>query len=246
LKCDYCYVLEKRSGIMNEIVLKRTLEEVFGHNNARFPTNIYWHGAEPLLAGIDFYRRACHLIRHQYSDHEVRHHIQTNGTLLNDEWFDFFIEEHINTGVSLDGPKELHDACRKTHDGRGSFDLVLNNIMAARKKKLYLDALGVITRRTLGREDELFDFFYEHKISFGFEPLIPENEWMWRELSITPAEYARVAIRLFDRWFFQPERRLDVVMPAYHFVRAVMTGENSYCKFAGICAENYITVAPDG
>jgi uncharacterized protein len=246
LACDYCYILEKQSGMISETVLERALEGVFRHNDPRYPTNIYWHGSEPLLAGIDFYRSVCRLIHQRYGDHEVRHHIQTNGILLNDEWFDFFIEEHITTGVSLDGPKELHDAYRKTHDGRGSFDLVFNNIMAARKKKLYLDALCVITRRTLGHEDELFNFFYEHKISFGFEPLIPENEWMWHELSITPEAYARVSISLFDRWFYQPERRLDAVMPAYHFAHAIMTGENSYCKFAGDCANNYITVAPDG
>lgn len=246
LACDYCYILDKQPGVMSRSLLERTLSEVLEYNDPALRTDVYWHGAEPLLVGIDFYRHACSYIHERYPEHDVSHHVQTNGTLLNDDWFDFFISEKITTGVSLDGYKDLHDAYRKSRDGRGSFDLVLDNVMAARKKKLYFDALCVVTRRTLGHEDELFDFFYQNKIAFGVEPLIPETEWAAKELSITPEEYARVVIRLFDRWLYQAERRIDVVMPAYHFAWAVMTGDNSYCTFAESCARKYITVAPDG
>lgn len=246
LACDYCYVLDKRPGIMDPTLAKRVIEQVLAYNDPCVPTKIYWHGAEPLLAGIDFYQEICIWVRERYGRDAVQHHIQTNGTLLNEEWFDFFIEEHITTGVSLDGPPELHDAYRKTRSGRGTFELVFNNIMAARKKKLYFDVLCVITRKTLDHEDELFDFFYEHKIDFGFEPIVPENEWMVRELSITPKDYARVAIRLFDRWFFQSERRLRVVVPPYHFAMAILKGGNTYCNFSKCCARHYIAVSPDG
>lgn len=246
LACDYCYILHKQPGVMSRQLVEHILSEVLQYNDPGLPTNVYWHGAEPLLAGIDFYRHACSFIHGRYPDHDIRHHIQTNGTLLNEDWFDFFISERITTGVSLDGYRELHDAHRISRDGHGSFDKVFANIMAARKKKLYFDALCVVTRHTLGHEDELFDFCYQNKIAFGVEPLIPETEWMVQELAITPEEYGHVVIRLFDRWLYQSERRIDAVMPAYHFAMALMTGTNSYCAFAESCAQKYITVAPDG
>lgn len=246
MACDYCYVLEKKAGVMSQSLLERTLTEVLEHNDPGMPTNIYWHGAEPLLAGIEFYGYACSFIRERYPNHDVKHHVQTNGTLLDNDWYDFFISEKITAGVSLDGYKELHDAHRRLRDGHGSFDRVFDGIMAAREKKLFFDVLCVVTRDTLGHEDELFDFCYQNRIAFGVEPIIPETDWMERELSITPEEYARVVIQLFDRWISQPEPRVGVVMPAYHFAQAVMTGIHSCCTFADSCARKRITVAPDG
>ncbi len=246
MTCDYCYVLDKYSGVMQPELAKRVIEQAVEYNGPCIPTKVYWHGAEPLLVGIDFYKSICKWTKERYGLDAVQHHIQTNGTLLNEEWFDFFIEYHVTTGVSLDGPPDLHDAYRKTYSGGGTFEIVFNNIMAARRKKLFFDVLCVITRKTPGHEDELFDFFYKHKIDFGFEPLVPENELMARELSITPQEYADVAIKLFDRWFFQSDRRLRMVVPPYHFVTAILKGGNTYCNFSKSCGRHYIAVSPDG
>jgi uncharacterized protein len=246
MACDYCYVVEKYPGIMDLDLAKSVIGQVVAHNNPSVATKVYWHGAEPLLAGINFYREICAWTRERYGIDAVQHHIQTNGTLLNEEWFDLFIQEHITVGVSLDGPKEIHDTHRKTLGGRGTFETVFKNIMAAREKKLYFDALCVITRECLGHEDEIFDFFYEYKIDFGFEPLVPETEQMARELAITPAEYAQVAIKLFDRWFFQKERRLRMVIPPYHYLKAILGGGNSYCNFSRNCTRHYLAVSPNG
>lgn len=246
LSCDYCYVLDKHSGVMDLDLAKRAIEQVVAQNDPCTPTNLYWHGAEPLLAGIEFYSEICAWTRSLFGIDAVQHHIQTNGFLLNDEWFDLFIQEHITTGVSLDGPPDLHDSHRRTRSGKGTFDRVFGNIMMAREKKLFFDVLCVITRNTLGREDELFDFFSEYKIDFGFEPIVPENEQMEYELAITPSEYAQVATRLFDRWFFQTDRRLRMVVPPYHYLMAILEGGNTCCIFSGSCANHYITVSPNG
>lgn len=246
LACDYCYVTEKYRGVMDLALAKSVIRQIVAYNDPTVPTRVYWHGAEPLLAGIDFYREICAWSREEYGVDAVQHHIQTNGTLLNDEWYDLFIQEHVTVGVSLDGPKEIHDAHRKSLAGKGTFDIVFNNIMAARKKKLYFDALCVITRESLGREDEIFDFFYENRIDFGFEPIVPETEQMFKDLSITPYEYAQVVIKLFDRWFFQEERKLRMVVPPYHYLKAILGGGNSYCNFSENCTRHYLTISPDG
>lgn len=246
MACSYCYVLEKVTGTMDIRLAKRAIEQIMDYNDASVPTNVYWHGAEPLLAGINFYREICQWTRERYGIDAIHHHLQTNGLLLNDDWYDFFIQEHITAGVSLDGPPEIHDMYRKNRAGKGTFHTIFDNIMSAREKKLFFDVLCVITRKTLGHEQEMFDFFYENKINFGFEPIVPEDEYMERELSIPPLEYAGFVIKMFDLWFYQTERRLPMVTPPYHFLMGILQGSNTTCHFSGTCASRYLAVSPNG
>jgi uncharacterized protein len=246
MACDYCYVTDKKAGFLDLSLARKVIEQVVDRNDPSKATNIFWHGAEPLLVGIDYYKEIFSWTRQQYGQDKVCHHIQTNGTLLNDNWFDLFIQEHITTGVSLDGTRKIHDKHRNLINGRGSFDVVFNNICKAREKKLYFDALVVINRDTLGHEDELFDFFYENRIEFGFEPIVVDPACENQVLAITPQEYANCAIHLFDRWFTQPEPRLINVLPLYDFTMAVMRGGNTRCTFSPSCGRHYLTVAPDG
>ena len=246
MACDYCYILDKCAGVMEISTARRAIEQDMEYNDAKAPTNVYWHGAEPLLAGIDFFREICDWTTRKYGLDSIHHHIQTNGTLLNEAWYELFIQYHITTGISLDGPQELNDGHRKFPSGKGSFDVVFRNIMEARKKKLFFDVLCVITRETLEHVDELFDFFYENKIDFGFEPLVAEDQVTQGALAISPEEYAGAAIHLFDRWFFQADRRLRRVVPPYHFVHSLLTGVNSYCNFSACCARRYLAVSPNG
>lgn len=246
LACRYCYVLDKHSDVMDIELAKSAIRQVVAANDAAVPTRVYWHGAEPLMAGLRFYRDICEWTRAEYGLDAIQHSIQTNGLLLNDEWYDFFIENHVTTGISLDGPPDLHNRWRVTRNGRGTFDLVFEKIMAARQKKLYFDVLCVVTRPTLDQADELWDFFWQHKIDFGFEPVVPENEWMAQELGLDARAYGEFAIHLFDRWFFQPERRLRMVAPLHHVLKAILSGGNSVCTFSENCGRHYLTVDTAG
>jgi uncharacterized protein len=246
MACRYCYVGQKRAACLDLDLAKRAVEQVVAYNDETRPTNIFWHGAEPLLAGIDYYREICAWTRRRYGRDRVNHHIQTNGTLLDEAWFDLFIEEHITAGVSLDGPQLIHNANRAMQDGRGSFERVYHNIHLAREKRLYLDALVVITRDTLGHEDELFDFFYDNRIEFGFEPVVLERGCSDPSIAITPREYAGVAVRLFDRWLGQPEPRLRTIIPLQDFALGVMSGRNTRCAFSRSCGRHYLAVDPSG
>lgn len=246
MACDYCYVTDKKAGLMDLSLARQAIQQVVDRNDPSKATNIFWHGAEPLLAGFDYYKEIFSWTRQRYGQDKVCHHIQTNGTLLNDDWFDLFIQEHITTGVSLDGTREIHDKHRNLINGQGSFDTVFNNIRKAREKKLYFDALIVINRDTLGHEDELFDFFYENRIEFGFEPIVLDPACKNQNSAITPQEYANCAIHLFNRWFSQPEPRLKNVLPLYDFTMAVMRGGNTRCTFSPSCGRHYLTIAPDG
>ncbi len=249
MTCTYCYVLEKPSERMSLAIAERVVDELLDHNDPTQPTRFIWHGGEPMLAGINFYRQICSYIHNHYpnSNHIVQHFVQTNGTLLTEDWIDFFLEEEFSVGVSLDGWQELHDACRKTRGGQGTFDRVFQNIMLARKKGLIVGVLCVVTQHTIGHEEELFRFFYEHRLDFGFHPITSLTPWMDEELSITPEEFTDVSIKLFDLGFFQPEPRFTDVTPTLHYATAIMMGcPSGFCVLAESCAEEYLSVEPNG
>lgn len=247
LACSYCYVLEKPSEKMSLALAERIVDELLAYNEPTQPSRFIWHGGEPMLAGIEFYQHICSYIHAKYSNHLIEHYIQTNGTLLTDEWIEFFIAENFRVGVSLDGWEELHDACRVTRDNHGTFTRIFENIMRCREKGLIVGVLSVITRHSLGHEKELFDFFYDHRLDFGFHPITSLTSWTDQELSITPEEFAEVSIELFDLGFYQPEPRVTSVTPTLHYATAVMMGcPSGFCVLAESCAEEYISIEPNG
>lgn len=247
MACTYCYVLEKTTERMSLSLAERIIDELLNHNTPAEPTRLIWHGGEPLLAGLPFYRHICKYIREKYPDHMVEHFIQTNGTLLNDEWIDFFLEYGFSVGVSLDGWKELHDACRKTRGGEGTFETVFRNIMHARERGLIVGVLSVITRKSLANIEDLFWFFYRNKLDFGFHPvtsLTPETD---EKLAITWEEFADISIKMFELGFFQPEPRVTSATPTLHYAMAIMMGYPSgFCVLERSCAREYISVEPSG
>lgn len=247
LACSYCYVLDKPSDRMTIPLAKHLIDELLRYNNPEIETRFIWHGGEPMLAGQGFYEHICNYIHQHFPEHKVQHFIQTNGTLLNDQWITFFLRENFNVGVSLDGWKELNDTCRRTKRGRGTFERIFHNIVHAREKGLIVGILCVVTKHTLGHEEELFNFFYENKLDFGFHPITSLTPWMDKELSITPDEFAEVSIKLFDLGFYQPEPRVTNVTPTLHYAMAVMMGcPSGFCVLAESCANEYISIEPNG
>jgi len=247
LACKYCYVLHKNTERMSLALAERVVDELLTYNDPASATRLIWHGGEPMLAGIDFYRHICQYIHANYPSNLVEHYIQTNGTLLKADWVDFFLAEDFRVGVSLDGWKEMHDACRKTRGQRGTFDIIFRNIMQARERGLIVGVLSVITRQMLGHEEELFDFFYRNKLDFGFHPITCLTPEMEDELSITWQEFADVTMKLFKLGLYQPEPRVTSVTPTMHYVMALMMGcPSGFCVLSENCASEYISVEPTG
>jgi len=248
LACTYCYVLEKPNERMSVELAERVVDELLAYNDPDQPTRFIWHGGEPMLAGLGFYTHICAYILDHYPDYLIEHYIQTNGTLLYDEWIDFFIEHDFNVGVSLDGWKTLHDQHRKTRDGKGTFELIFRNISRAREKGLICGILSVITRQSLGHEEELFEFFGKHRLDFGFHPVTSLTLETEQQLSLTPEQFADVSIKFFDMGFInQAEPRFTSATPTFHYAMAVMMGYPSgFCVLAETCAAEYISIEPTG
>lgn len=119
-----------------------------------------WHAGEPLVLPISFYEKALDLIEdHCPPSVEIRHSIQTNGTLLSQEWCDFIKDRHISIGVSIDGPAEIHDVSRLDRSGRGTFARTMAGIGLLRDNAIPFGIIAVLTARSIAQPDLLWHFF---------------------------------------------------------------------------------------
>lgn len=178
LDCVYCYVPDRQNAARLPLgLLERLLRAVAGSTLAAHQADlrILWHAGEPLAAGIDFYRSAIGVVDSVAGDRfQVRHSIQTNGTLITDEWCEFFRANRFSIGVSLDGPPDIHDAKRVTRGGSGSFAHAMRGIDLLRAHDLDVSVLCVLTDASIERPDDLFRFFADSgldRVAFNVEEI---------------------------------------------------------------------------
>lgn len=150
--------------------VRRTAERVADADLAADELSVIWHSGEPLTIEPAWYDIAVNVIREALRDDLViRHYIQTNATLINDEWIGLFRKHAIHIGVSLDGPAQLHDARRRTRSGLPTHAKVMNGVRLLQDSGIGVHAICVLSREHLSRADEVLDFFLESGIrSIGF------------------------------------------------------------------------------
>lgn len=249
LNCGYCYRANKRSGklrVMPEDVLEEFIRKYMGYN----PVNpvFGWQGGEPLLAGLDFYKKAVEMQK-KYSGTNtvIANNIQTNGTLIDDGWADFFKENNFLVGVSIDGPAEYNDFVRADAGGNPTLKRVLNGIQVLKKHGVDFNILLVINRYNVRHAAKIFRFLASRGLNYI--QLIPcadfdEVTGDITEFSIRPEEYAEFLITFFDEWVRQDDPNLyinmiDIIMHPYFGIVP------PYCVFSRGCA-NVITVDING
>jgi len=179
LNCRYCYVPNRSAkGVMALEVLEAVIKKVFAEKHYG-QLEILYHAGEPTSVGIDFYQNSVDLVK-KYNNQNIPvvHMIQTNATLLNKEWCDFFQEYDFKVGVSLDGPEYLHNLNRKNWAGLGSYTKTLRGLKMLQEAGLNPGVLTVITSKHLSFPNELIDFYIENKIKdvgFNFEEIENDN-----------------------------------------------------------------------
>ncbi len=222
LRCKYCYYLEKnelykRQG--NHVITDELLEKfVKEYIEAQTTPNILftWHGGETLMRPISFYRRALELQRIYSHGRQIDNCIQTNGTLLNDEWCEFFKQNNFLVGVSIDGPQEFHDEYRKTGTGRPTFRDVMKGINLLNKHGVEWNALAVVNDFNADYPLDFYHFFKEIGCRYiQFTPIVerittrPDNlrlapgmqeEGMLADFSITAGQWGNFLCTIFDEW----------------------------------------------
>ena len=222
LRCKYCYYLEKAhlyrnapARVMSDELLERFVQEYI---QAQTMSQVLftWHGGEPLMRPLSFYRKAVALQEKYAFGRQIDNTIQTNGTLLTDEWCEFFKEHNWLVGISIDGPQEFHDEYRRTASDKPSWQKVMRGIRLLRKHGVEWNAMAVVNDFNAGYPLEFYHFFKEMGAKYiQFAPVVErmaahsdgrhlatlvDQECPVADFSVSPAQWGDFLCAIFDEW----------------------------------------------
>ncbi len=161
IACRYCYLPDRNSrAVVSRETLVNLASQVFASGWVGDCLSVVWHAGEPMVLPIEFYRDAFRTIdKLRPRELAITHAFQTNGTLIDDSWCEFFAEERVNVGVSVDGPRHLHDRNRLTRSGRGTFDKTIAGIRLLREAGVPFHVITVLSSSSMAAPGEMFDFY---------------------------------------------------------------------------------------
>jgi len=177
LDCTYCYYLEKETLYpkgenfkMNPDVLENYIRQYIESQNTREVT-FAWQGGEPTLLGLPYFKKIIELERKYSNGRQINNTLQTNGTLLTDDWCQFFRENHFLIGLSLDGPQRLHDTYRLDKGQKPTFERVMHGLSLLKKHQVEFNTLTVVSASNAKHPIEVYDFL--RQIGSGYIQFIP-------------------------------------------------------------------------
>ena len=223
LRCKYCYYLEKdklykqcKNHVISDELLEKFIKEYVEAQTT--PQVLFtWHGGETLMRPISFYKRALELQRIYGRGRQIDNCIQTNGTLLTDEWCQFFKDNNFLVGVSIDGPQEFHDEYRRTATNKPTFVKVMNGINLLNKHGVEWNALAVVNDYNADYPLEFYRFFKQIGCKYiQFSPIVERvvkredgltlapgmqgGDAGLADFSITPEQWGNFLCTIFDEW----------------------------------------------
>jgi uncharacterized protein len=222
---------------MSDEVLEKMVR---GHFELEFPVaGFAWQGGEPTLMGLEFFEKAVALQKnYAAAGQEISNTMQTNGVLLDDNWCRFLHENKFLIGISIDGPRVLHDCYRVDHSGSGTFDRVLRTIENFKKYGVEFNTLTLLNNRNVDHPDELFDFFVAHGSTYmQFIPCVEVEPAGGRiaDFSITPGQYGDFLCRIFDRWYEYGPEKLNI-REIDSLISYFVLGKHTICTYSKQCA----------
>jgi len=215
LNCEYCFFLKKdrlypdSDFHMSDEVHDAYITQLFSAHNVPQVT-VAWQGGEPTLMGLDFFQRSVVFQKkHVKPGVQVENTFQTNGILLDDEWCRFFHDNKFLVGLSLDGPKDLHDTYRKDKGSQGTHDRVMKAVRLLQKHKVEFNILCTVNSKNADHPLEVYRFFRD-EVRAQYVQFIPiverDNETGYQEgtrvteRSVQPEQYGCFLISIFDEW----------------------------------------------
>jgi uncharacterized protein len=247
LDCHYCYYLKKEhlypkgeSFRMPESLLE---EYIIQHIDASSGSviNFSWHGGEPTILGLDYFRKIVELQRkHQPPNQRITNGIQTNGTLLDDDWCRFLAAEGFSVGFSLDGPQEMHDRYRVTKGHNPTHKQAMHGYELLRQHQIPCDILCVVHAQNVQYPIQVYRFFKQIKAQYlEFLPLVepqPDEEGGVSHRTVPAEALGNFLCTIFDEWMHQDIERIKVQI----FEEAARTAfgqEHSVCIFQKTCGD---------
>ena len=230
LNCEYCFYLEKQAlfGADEKYRMSDRILSAFITNYITSqPTPVVefvWQGGEPTLLGLDFFKRVVDLQKPFLKTKTITNSLQTNGTLLTSEWCRFLKKHNFMVGISLDGPREVHDRYRRDRKGNGSFDQVMGGLKLLQEHKVQYNVLACVARDTAKRPLDIYRFFKEEEVEFiQFTPIVERlsdahsgplglrlagpaaldkkgQQGDVTPWSITPEDYGDFLIAIYEEW----------------------------------------------
>jgi uncharacterized protein len=219
LDCNYCYYLEKKDLYPDSRLFRMPhdlLENYIVQHIAACPTELIyfsWHGGEPTVLGIDYFRTIVELQRkHQPAGRTIRNGIQTNGTLLDEKWCRFLAAEGFTVGLSLDGPREVHDCYRVTKSQKTTHKRVLQAYRLLRQHRIQCDVLCVVHSQNVRQPTAVYRFFKELGVEYlQFLPLVMRSNEGEVSAETVPAEaYGNFLRIIFQEWIRNDIGRIGV------------------------------------
>jgi len=230
LNCEYCFYLEKKAlfgageqyRMSDEVLLAFITNYITSQ-----PTPVVefvWQGGEPTLLGTDFFRRVIELQRQFSGVKTITNSLQTNGTLLNDEWCRFMKKHNFMVGISLDGPKDIHDRYRRDRKGNGTFAQVMRGLRLLQKHNVEYNVLACVARETAKRPLDVYRFLRDEGVEFiQFSPVVErmpdacstqhglrlagpatldkeEQQTHVTPWTVIPEEYGDFLIAIYEEW----------------------------------------------
>jgi uncharacterized protein len=220
INCDYCYLPERESHArMSTAVLKRAIETVISSDLKQTNLSIVWHAGEPLSLPIAYYQEAFAALESlPIPGEQISHAMQSNGMLVTDQWCSFIREHDIRLGLSIDGPAFIHDAHRKTRNGKGTHAQVMKGVEVLRRNGIDFHVISVVTEQALDFPEEIFQFFLANEIyQIGLN--IEELEGI-NQTSTLSKQSSDERIRNFFRRMYQLQKQADGLVSIREFDRA--------------------------
>lgn len=266
LACKYCYYLEKNKlyptaqrHLMSDEMLEQFTREYI---EAQTMSQVLftWHGGEPLLRSIDFYRKALSLQQKYAGGRHIDNVIQTNGTLLTDEWCEFFAQNHWLVGISIDGPQPDHDHYRLTAAGKPSWKKVMQGIKLLKKHGVEWNAMAVVNAYNANHPLEFYRFFKENGCQFlQFTPIVErltrhedgrtlasladKDEISLSEASVAPEQWGYFLCAIFEEWVRKDVGKIfveifDCTLANWMGISPGICAYSKECGHAGVMEHN--------
>lgn len=267
LDCKYCFFLSKemlypgsRFRMADELLESYIKQLLEAHQVPE--VTIAWQGGEPTLMGLDFFKRSVDYVeKFKKTNQQVQHTMQTNGTKLDDEWCAFFKENDFLIGLSVDGPKEVHDTYRVNKGGQGSFDQVMGGLEFLRKHMVDFNILCSVHAANSDRPLEVYRFFRDELgaefmqfipiVERATEQLLPLANLGWSEdigkerplyvqqgnlitdRTVSAEQYGQFLSTIFDEWVMRDVGKVYVQL--FDVTLGSWIGQHNLCIFSPTC-----------
>ncbi len=256
MKCQYCFYHDisnkraKRSyGFMNvdllEVIVQKAITET------QEEVTFSFQGGEPTLAGLDYFKRLIQYEKkYNHKNIKINHAIQTSGLLIDQEWARFLTKNHFLVGISLDGPKSIHDSFRLDQQGMGTYQRIIDGIENLKKYQVDFNILSVVTSQLARHAHQVYRFF--QKKGFKYIQFIPclfplkESPGQY-SYSLTPERYGNFLKTLFDLWYYDVINHNIVSIRYFDNLLQMMLGyPPEACDMMGHCSCQFIIEANGG